>query len=60
MNAIAYMHERRFPNIYTQAKIIYILPLTINICFAIKAVGFSKVWQTLTNIFVIHYSIIKH
>ena len=32
MNAIAYMHERRFPNIYTQAKIIhYILPLTINI-----------------------------
>ena len=60
MNAIENMHEVRFPNIYILSHIIYyILPLTINIVLTIKAVGFSKVRQTLSNIFAMHYGDIK-
>ena len=56
MNAIENIHEVRFPNIYVLSHIIYyILPLTIIIALAIKGIGFSKVRQTLSNIFVMHY-----
>ena len=56
MNAKENMHEVRFPNIYILSHIIYyIVPLTIIIVLAIKAVGFSKVRQTLSTIFVMHY-----
>ena len=52
MNAIENMHEVRFPNIYILSHIIcYIPPVTIMIALAIKAVGFSKVRQTFSNIF---------
>ena len=53
------MHEVRFQDIYIVSHIIYyIVPLTINtltinIVFAIKAVGFSKIRQTLSTIMVI-------
>ena len=51
MNAKENMHEVRFPNIYILSHIIYyIVPLTIIIVLAIKAVGFSKVRQTLSTI----------
>ena len=43
MNTKEKMHEVRFPNIYILPHIIhYIVPLTIIIVLAIKAVGFSK------------------
>ena len=55
MNAIGKMHEVRFPNISILSHIFgYILPLTIIISLAIKAVGFSKVRQTLSIIFAMH------
>ena len=61
MNAKENMHEVRFPNIYILSHIIYyIVPLTIIIVLAIKAVGFSKFRQTLSTIFVIHYGDIKY
>ena len=48
------MHEVRFQDIYIVSHIIYyIVPLTIIIVFAIKAVGFSKIRQTLSTIMVI-------
>ena len=54
------MHEGRFPNIYILSHIIYyIVPLTIIIVLAIKAVGFSKVRQTLRTKFAMHYGDIK-
>ena len=60
MNAKENMHEVRFPNIYILSHIIYyIVPLTIIIVLAIKAVSFSKVRQTLSTIFSIHYGDIK-
>ena len=60
MNAIENMHEVRLPNIFILSKIIhYILPLTVIIVLAIKGVIFSKVRQTLSNIFAIHYGDIK-
>ena len=60
MNAKENMHEVRFPNIYILSHIIYyIVPLTIIIVLAIKAVGLSKVRQTLSTIFAMHYSDIK-
>ena len=39
--------------------IYYIVPLTINIVLAIKAVGFSKVRQTLSTKFAMDYFDIK-
>ena len=60
MNAKEKMHEVRFPSIYILSHIIYyIVPLTIIIVSAIKAVGFSKVSQTLSTIFAMHYGDIK-
>ena len=60
MSAIENIHEVRFPNIYVLSHIIYyILSLTIIIALAIKGIGFSKVRQTLSNIFVMHYGDIK-
>ena len=57
MNAIEIMHEVRFPKVYIPSHIIfYSPPLTIAIALAIKAVGFSKVRQTFSNIFAMHYS----
>ena len=53
------MHEVRFPNIYILSHINYIVPLTIIIALAIKAVGFSKVRQTLSTKFAMHYGDIK-
>ena len=53
------MYEERFPNIYMVSHIYYIVPLTIIIVLAIKAVGFSKVRQTLSNKFTMHYGDIK-
>ena len=56
MNAIGNMHEVRFPNISVLSHIVcYILPLTIIIALAIKAVGFSTVRQTFSDIFAMHY-----
>ena len=52
--------EVRFPNIYILSDIVcYIVPLTVIIVLAIKAVGFSKVRKTLSTIFAIHYGDIK-
>ena len=60
MNAIENMPEVRFSNIYILSHFIYyIRPLTIIIALAIKAVGFSKVRQTFSNIFAMHYGDIK-
>ena len=59
INAIGKMHEGRFPNIYILLYIIYyIFPLSIIIVLAIKALGFSKARQNLSNIFEMHYD--KH
>ena len=56
MNAKENMHEVTFANIYILSYIIYyVLPLTIIIALAIKAVGLSKLKQTFTNIFIMHY-----
>ena len=60
MNAKKNMHEVRFRNIYILSHIIsYIVPLTIIIILAVKAVGFLKVRQTLSTIFAMHYDGIK-
>ena len=60
MNAKENMHEVRFPYIYILSHIINdIVPLTIIIALAIKAVGFSKVRQTLSTKFAMHYGDIK-
>ena len=54
------MYKVRFPNIYMLLHFIYyIVPLTINIVLAIKAVGFSKVRQTLSTKFAMDYFDIK-
>ena len=54
------MHEVKFPSIYITLNIIYyIVPLTIITVLAIKAIGFSKVRQTLSTIFAMHYADIK-
>ena len=54
------MHEVRFSNIYLLSDIIYyILPLTIIIGLQTKAVRFSKVGDSLSNIFAMHYGDIK-
>ena len=60
MNAIGNMLEVRFPNIYIPSNIIYyIFPLIMIIVLAIKAVGFSKVRETLSDIFAMHYGNIE-
>ena len=44
MNAKENIHEVRFPNTYILSHIIYyVVPLTVIIVLAIKAVGFAKV-----------------
>ena len=54
------MHKVALPNIYILVNIIYyILSLTIIIVLAIKAVGFSKAEQTISNIFEMLYGNIK-
>ena len=54
------MHDGRIPNIYILSHIIcYIVPLTIIIVLTIRAVGFSKIKQTLSTKFVMHYGDIK-
>ena len=54
------MREMRFPNISIPSHIAcYIPALTIIIFLAIKAIGFSKVWQNFSNIFAGHYRDIK-
>ena len=60
MNAIGNMLEVRFPNTYIPSNIIYyIFPLIMIIVLAIKAVGFSKVRETLSDIFAMHYDDIE-
>ena len=60
MNVKENMDEVRFLNIYILSHIIYyIVPLTLIIVLAIKAVGFSKVRQTRCTIFAMHYGDIK-
>ena len=60
MNPIGNMHDVRFRNISILSHIVcYIPPLTIIIALAIKAVGFSKIRQTFSNIFAMHYGDIK-
>ena len=60
MNAKENMHEVRFYDIYIPSHIIYyIVPLTIIIVLAIKAVGFSKVRQTLCTKFAMDYGDMK-
>ena len=55
------MHEGRFPNIYILSHIIYyIVPLSIIIVLAIKALGFSKVRQVISTKFAMHYGDIKN
>ena len=50
------MYEMRFRNIYILSRIMYyILPLTIMIVLAMKAVGFSKFGKILSNKFAMHY-----
>ena len=56
------MHEVRLPNIYTLWNIViiyYVLPLTVIFILAIKAVGFSKVRQSLSHIFGMNCGDIK-
>ena len=49
-----------FPNISILSHIVCHIPLlTVIIALAIKAVGFSKVRQTFSNIFAMHYGDIK-
>ena len=56
MNAKENMHEVRFPNIYILSHIIYyIVPLAVIIVLAVKALGFSKVRQTLSATFAMRY-----
>ena len=60
MNAIRNLYEVRFPNISILSQIVrYISVLTIIIALAIKAVGVSKVRQTFSNIFAMHYGDVK-
>ena len=60
MNAIGHMYEVRFPAIYILWNIIYyILPFTIIIVLAVKAVGFSKARLGLRHIFATSYGDIK-
>ena len=60
MNAKENIHEVRLPNIHILSQIIYyIVSLTLIIVLAVKAMGFSKVRQTLSVIFAMHYSDIK-
>ena len=60
MNAKENMQEVRFPKNFILSHIIYyIVPLTIIIILAIKAVGLSKVRQTLSTISAMHYGDIK-
>ena len=60
MNAKENMQEVRFPKNSILSHIIcYIAPLTIIIVLAIKAVGLSKVRQTLSTTFAMHYGDIK-
>ena len=60
MNTIGNMHGVRFPKISILLHIVcYIPPLTIVIALAIKAVGFSKVRQTFSDIFAMYYGDIK-
>ena len=61
MNAIGSMHEMRFSKISILSHIVCYIPiLTIIIALAIKAVGFSKVRQTFSNTFAMHYGDIKY
>ena len=54
------MHEVRFSKIYILShSIYYIPPLTIVIALAIKAVGFSHIRRTFSNVFAMHYDDIK-
>ena len=54
------MHAVRFSNIHILSNIIcYLFPLTVIIVLATKAVGFSKVRQSLSNLFAMHYGDIK-
>ena len=54
------MHEVRFSKTYILShSIYYIPPLTIVIALAIKAVGFSHIRRTFSNVFAIHYDDIK-
>ena len=56
MNAIENIHEVRFANISILSHIVYYIPpLTIIIALTIKAVGFSRVRQTFSNIFAMLY-----
>ena len=56
MNVTRNTDEMRFPNIYMLLKtIFFVLPLTIIIVLAMKAVGFSKVGKILSNKFAMHY-----
>ena len=56
MNAIENIHEVRFANISILSHIVYYIPpLTIIIGLTIKAVGFSRVRQTFSNIFAMPY-----
>ena len=60
MNAKEKMHEVRFPSIYILSHIIYyIVPLAVIIVLAVKALGFSKVRQTLSTTFAMRYDDIK-
>ena len=60
MNPIGNMHDVRFRNISILSHIVcYIPSLTIIIALAIKVVGFSKIRQTFSNIFAMHYGDIK-
>ena len=55
------MDEVKFSNIYILSHIIYyIVLLTIIIVLAIKAVGFSKVRQSLSTKFSMHYGDMEH
>ena len=61
MNVKENMYEVRFPNINILSPhiIYYVVPLTIIIALAIKAVDFSKVRQTLSTIFAVCYGDVK-
>ena len=61
MNCKENMDEVKFSNIYILSHIsYYIVLLTIIIVLAIKAVGFSKVRQSLSIKFAMHYGDMKH
>ena len=60
LNAIRNLHEVRLPNIYIPWNVIcHIVSLAIIIVLSIKAAGFSKVRQSLSNIFTMDYDDIK-